>query len=94
MSHAENLGLRLAQHLMVLQSEDGCDDIGQETSDLMFAVMRHFGLRTKLVDHPPVPACEVSGPHNVVECGHEEMPWEFEVDPNAAPAAPAPTEEP
>lgn len=71
-------GLQLARHLWEIQSEDGCDEIGQKTYDLAWSVMRRFGLRFKMVQHEPAPDCPKSGPHPASECEHDGVALELE----------------
>jgi hypothetical protein len=90
------LALRLARHLCEIQSEDGCDYVGQESNDLMWLVAKRFGLRTKMVTHAPTNDCPYTDTHNYVECGMDGAPLEFEPNPDALRAVscalPKPTE--
>jgi len=82
--------LRLLRHLRNVQSEDGCDLIGQETNELMWWVARHFGFRTVMVQHEPAPDCSFVGPHNFSECGSDVGNLDFEVNPDTLAAARGP----
>lgn len=73
-----DLALRLCKHLCEIQSEDGCDYVGQESNDLMWAVAKRFGLRTKQVKHVPTPGCDYADEHNYSECGLGHASLEFE----------------
>lgn len=70
--------LRLLRHLRDIQSENGCDLIGQETNDLMWNVATHFGFRPKRIKHPPSEICPIAEYHNFSECGEELVPLDFE----------------
>jgi len=78
MNDDTKMALRLACHLRDIQSEDGCDLIGQETTDLMWWVVRRFGLRPAMTDHGPVSDCPWTGKHALSECGSKWAILEFE----------------